>query len=80
MSTYFLCDPISILPDPGNRPESALKLLVEIPDRGDTSLDNVRLTTLEAIKFKYGPDFFEPCSKSTFPIVERSDVRPLLRA
>jgi hypothetical protein len=54
-SAYFLCDPISVLPDPGNRPESALKLLIEIPDRGDSSLDNVRLTAL-AVQQEHVPN------------------------
>jgi hypothetical protein len=77
MSTYFLCDPLSVLPDASG--ESALKILIQIPEFRDTSIENVRFAVLEAVLFKFKRDFFAPCSRKPFPIVERRDVKPLLR-
>ena len=79
MNTYFLCDPLSMLPPAG---PSALKILVEIPNYSEVMKSNLTLTVLEAVRFKFSFDTYEECIKAMqnlphpqFSIEQRSDVK-----
>jgi hypothetical protein len=59
VSTYFLCDPLAILPSPEGGLESPWKVLVEAPSNDpDTFLTAVRLTSLEALRIRLGDGFY----------------------
>jgi len=79
MNTYFLCDPLSMLPPAG---PSALKILIEVLDYSKMMKSNVTLTVLEAVRFKFGLDTYQQCinalqrtPKPQFLIEQRSDVK-----
>jgi hypothetical protein len=53
VSTYFLCDPLAVLPSPVGDMASPWKVLVEVPSNDpDTFLSSVRLTSLEALRIR----------------------------
>jgi hypothetical protein len=82
METYFLCDPLSLLPGVDGRPgPAALKLLVEVPNYSNVMEPLVKVTVLEAVQFKFGNDTYRRCSNAgPIPIQKRTDVRePLPR-
>ena len=55
MITYYLCDPLVILPSPEGNMTSSWKLLVEVSSNDpDLFLPAVRLTTLEALRVRLG--------------------------
>ena len=59
MSTYFLCDPLAVLPSSGGNTASPWKVLVEVPSNDpDTFLSAVRLTSLEALRIRLGDEFY----------------------
>ena len=79
MNTYFLSDPLSMLPPSG---PSNLKILIEVPDYSEAMKPNVKLTVLEAVRFKFSFDIYEECIKAMqnlpipqFPIENRRDVK-----
>ena len=55
MNTYFLCDPLSMLPPSG---PSNLKIFIEVPDYSEAMKPNVKLTVLEAVRFKFSFDIY----------------------
>ena len=59
MSTYFLCDPLAVLPSPEGNITSPWKILVEVPSNDpDTFLSAVLLTSLEALRIRLGDEFY----------------------
>jgi hypothetical protein len=59
VSTYFLCDPLAILPSPEGNMASPWKVLVEVPSNDpETFLSAVRLTSLEALRIRLGDEFY----------------------
>jgi hypothetical protein len=55
VSTYYLCDPLVILPSPDGNMTSSWKLLVEVSSNDpDICLPAVRLSTLEALRLRLG--------------------------
>jgi hypothetical protein len=59
VSTYFLCDPLTVLPSPEGNMASPWKVIVEVPSNGpDTLLSAVRLTSLEALRIRPGDGFY----------------------
>jgi hypothetical protein len=59
VSTYFLCDPLAVLPSPEGNMESPWRVLVEVPSNDpDISLSTIRLTSLEALRVRLGDEFY----------------------
>jgi hypothetical protein len=85
MNTYFLCDPLMMLPPWG---ASALRILIEVPNFSDIMKPNVTLTALEAIRDHLGNEAYAECIKRMkqkppqppppFPVDQRSDVKATL--
>jgi hypothetical protein len=85
MNTYFLCDPLVLVPPPGS---SALRILIEVPNFSDMMRPNVILTALEAIREHLGNEIYTQCIEEMkkrppqppppFPVDQRSDVKATL--
>ena len=59
VSTYFLCDPLAVLPSNEGNTASPWKVLVEVPSNDpDTFLSSVRLASLEALRIRLGDEFY----------------------
>jgi hypothetical protein len=59
VSTYFLCDPLAVLPSPEGNMGSPWKVLVEVPSNDpDRFLSTVRLTSFEALRIRLGDGFY----------------------
>jgi hypothetical protein len=59
VSTYFLCDPLAVLPSPEGNVESPWKVLIEVASNDpNTFLTAVRLTSLEALRVRLGDGFY----------------------
>ena len=59
VSTYFLCDPLAVLPSPEGNMASPWKVLIEVPSNDpDKFLSTVRLASLEALRIRLGDEFY----------------------
>jgi len=59
VSSYFLCDPLTVVPSPEGNLESPWKALVEVPSNDpETILSTAKLASLEALRTRLGDDFY----------------------
>jgi hypothetical protein len=59
VSTYFLCDPLAVLPSPEGQVPSPWQVLIEIPsDQPDRFMSTLQLVSLEALRQRLGDGFY----------------------
>jgi hypothetical protein len=80
VSTYFLCNPLAVVPSPEGNVESPWKVLIEVPSNDpDKFLAAARLASLEALKSRLGGGIYvQAMSEIAGPparpvLVERQD-------